>query len=313
MLSRIFGVLRVGVLLVGALSVLPTSAAAEDAVGESSPARSDWVTPVVEAPRVSYHTFDSGVAATRVSYHLYRPAAYEAEPDRRFPVVYWLHGSGGGARGIRPLARQVDEAIQAGRVPPFLVVFVNGLRLGMYVDWKDGSVPMETLIVRELVPHIDARYRTIATRNGRMLDGFSMGGYGAARLGFKFPDIFASVSIVGAGPLQPTLTRTPRASGRTAADLLQQVYGGDRDYFTAVSPRQQAIENAATIARGSRVRMVIGSLDETLGNNVDFHDHLTELRIPHEWIVVEGVGHDPLGIMQALGDRYWQFYRQAFK
>jgi hypothetical protein len=59
--------------------------------------------------------------------------------------------------------------------------------------------------------------------------------------------------------------------------------------------------------------MVIGSLDETLGNNVDFHDHLTELRIPHEWIVVEGVGHDPLGIMQALGDRYWQFYRQAFK
>lgn len=175
MVNSAFCVLRVGILLVGALSILPTSATAESAAGASSPAGSDWLTPVVEAPRVTHHTFDSGVAATRVSYHLYRPAAYEAEPDRRFPVVYWLHGSGGGLRGIAPLARQVDRAIQAGQAPPFMVVFVNGLRLGMYVDWKDGSVPMETLIVRELVPHIDARYRTIATRNGRMLDGFSMG------------------------------------------------------------------------------------------------------------------------------------------
>ncbi len=87
---------------------------------EAAPTRTDWLTPVVEAPRVTHHTFDSGVAATRVSYHLYRPAAYEAEPDRRFPVVYWLHGSGGGLRGIAPLARQVDRAIQAGQADPNL-------------------------------------------------------------------------------------------------------------------------------------------------------------------------------------------------
>lgn len=296
-----------------ALSVVPSKGLAESSDVARPPARTDWLTPVVEAPRVSYHTFDSKAAATRISYHLYRPAAYDTAPNQRFPVVYWLHGSGGGVRGIAPLARQVDKAIEAGEAPPFMVVFVNGLRLGMYVDWRDGSVPMETIIVRELVPHIDDRYRTIATRDGRMLDGFSMGGYGAARLGFKFPEVFASVSIVGAGPLQPTLTQTPRASGRTAADLLQQVYGGDPEYFTTVSPRQQAAANAATIARGSRVRMIIGSRDETLRNNEDFHAHLVRLGIPHEWIVVEGVGHDPLGIQQAMGERYWDFYRQAFK
>ena len=280
---------------------------------DAAPTRTDWLTPVVEAPRVSYHTFESQAADTQVSYHLYTPVAYDQNINRRYPVVYWLHGSGGGVGGIRPIAAQIDKAIAAGRAPPFMVVFVNGLRLGMYVDWKDGSVPMETIIVRELVPHIDAQYRTIATRKGRMLDGFSMGGYGAARLGFKYPEIFASVSIVGAGPLQQALTHAPRASGRTAADILRQVYGGDPAYFTEVSPRQQAVANAGRIAQDSQVRMVIGSRDETFRNNEEFHQHLTHLGIPHDWIVVEGIGHDPLGLLQAMGDRYWEFHRRAFE
>jgi enterochelin esterase-like enzyme len=280
---------------------------------DAAPARTDWLTRAVEAPGVSYHAFESRAAGTRISYHLYTPAAYDQNINRRYPVVYWLHGSGGGVDGIRPLAAQIDKAIAAGRAPPFMVVFVNGLRLGMYVDWKDGSVPMETIIVRELLPHIDAQYRTIATRKGRMLDGFSMGGYGAARLGFKYPEIFAAVSIVGAGPLQRALTTAPRASGRTADDVLRQVYGGDPAYFTEVSPRQQAVANALRIAQDSQVRMVIGSRDETFRNNEEFHQHLTYLGIPHDWIVVEGVGHDPLGLLQVMGDRYWEFHRRTFK
>lgn len=281
-----------------------------------SPARAqaaiEWRTPAVVAPRVSYETFHSPAAGTRVSYHLYTPAAYAQANGRRYPVVYWLHGSGGGGAGIEPLSRQVDAAIAAGRVPPLLVVFVNGLRLGMYVDWKNGTVPMETVIVRDLLGHIDMSLRTIATRQGRLLDGFSMGGYGAARLGFKYPELFASVSIMGAGPLQETLTRTPRASGQRAEDLLDAVYGGDQANFMAVSPRRHAAENAARIARESRVRMVIGDRDETYENNRAFHEHLKTLGIPHEWIVLPGVGHNPMAVLQAMGDRHWAFYRAAF-
>ena len=272
-----------------------------------------WLTPVVEAPRVSYRTFESAAVGARVSYHLYTPAAYERDAARRFPVVYWLHGSGGGVQGIPQLARVVDEAIEAGDVPPFLVVFVNGLRLGMYVDWKDGRAPLETMIVRELVPHIDATRRTRATREGRLLDGFSMGGYGAARFGFKYPEMFRAVSIMGAGPMQDTLTHTPRASRKQVDELLQEVYGGDQTIFRAVSPRRLAADNAAVIARDSMVRMVIGSRDETFDNNVAFHDHLVGLGIPHDWIVIEGVGHDPMRLLQAMGDRHWAFYRKAFE
>ncbi len=295
------------------LALAASAVADPPAPRSAAPAALQWMTPAVEAPRVSYHSFESRAAGTRVSYHLYTPAAYAREPDRRFPVVYWLHGSGGGVQGIAPLSRLVDDAIEAGKVPPFLVVFVNGLRLGMYVDWKDGRAPLETMIVQELVPHIDARHRTLATREGRLLDGFSMGGYGAARLGFKHPDKFRAVSIMGAGPMQETLDRTPRASRKQADELLQEVYGGEQAQFRNVSPRRHATDNAAVIARDSLVRMVIGSRDETYGANLAFHEHLVALGIPHDWIVVEGVGHDPLRLLRSSGDAHWAFYRRAFE
>lgn len=282
--------------------------------GQVAAARSpEWVTRAISAPRVTQGFLESEVARSRVSYHIYIPETYGQTPQRRFPVVYWLHGSGGGVSGIEPVARHFDQAIGTGRVPPCLVVFVNGLKNGMYVDWKDGSVPVETLIVRELVPHIDGSYRTIATREGRLLDGYSMGGYGAARLGFKFPELFASVSMMGAGPLQPDLTAdAPPAAKKRAQSVLRDTYGGDSAYFLEVSPRTLAARNARVIARSVRVRMVIGTQDETYANNLAFHKHLEQLAIPHEWIALSGVGHDPMRTMQALGDRHWEFYRAAF-
>lgn len=175
-----------------------------------------WVTPEIKAPSVSFHTFESAAAKATVSYHLFTPAAYEREPERRFPVVYWLHGSGGGLPGIPQVAARFARAIEAGKTPPCLVVFVNGMPDGMYVDWKDGSAPLETVIVRELVPLVDVSYRTVAGREGRLLDGYSMGGYGAARLGFKHPGLFRAVSIMGGGPLQENLLDAPRAGRRGA-------------------------------------------------------------------------------------------------
>lgn len=271
-----------------------------------------WITPPIRAPGVDFRTFESRAAKARVSFHIYTPGAYGREKERRFPVLYWLHGSGGGLRGIPQLARQFDSAIVAGKAPPFLAVFVNGLVEGMYVDWKDGSTPLETVIVKDLVPHVDMTWRTIAAREGRMLDGFSMGGYGAARLGFKYPELFRAVSIVGAGPMQPELVQTPRAGRQRATEVLQKVYGGDQGYFHSVSPRTLAQQNAGAIARGSLLRIVIGDKDETFENNRAFHEHLESLGIPHGWTVLRGVAHDPMGVLGALGDDNWAFYRAAF-
>ncbi len=295
-----------------ALLISATSFAAEKAP-DKAPAAEDsgWVTSAIKAPGVTHHLFRSAAMKCEVSYHLYRPAAYEQEKQARFPVLYWLHGSGGGQQGIAPLAKLFDEAIQSGKVRPFLVVFVNGLPQGMYVDWKDGSTPIETMIMKDLLPHVDATWRTVATREGRMLDGFSMGGYGAARLGFKFPEAFRAVSILGAGPLDPDFERTPRANPRSRDGLLERVYG-DRQYFREVSPWEIAKRNAKAVAKDSLVRIGVGDKDGTYSLNVEFHEHLTKLGVPHAWHPLKGVEHSPLRTLQALGEGQWEFMRKAF-
>lgn len=272
----------------------------------------EWVTRAIVAPKVSFHKFQSKAANTEVSYHLYTPSDYQQKPTKRFPVVYWLHGSGGGLTGIPQVARHFEEAIQEGKVPPVLVVFVNGAPNGMYVDWKDGSVPMERVIVQDLVPHVDKEFRTVADRKGRLLDGFSMGGYGSARLGFKYPELFGAMSIVGAGPMQANLLDAPRAGRARAQEVLNRVYGGDPDYFLAVSPLKLAERNAEKVAKSSLVRIVIGAEDNTLPANLAFHKHLESLKVPHTYKELPGIGHDPMAVLRAMGDGNWDFYKAAF-
>ena len=276
-----------------------------------------WTTTVVSAPRVQYRTFTSKVARTTVSYHVYTPAQYDIEPTRRFPVLYWLHGSGGGLEGIPVFSAYLDEAIRAGRIPPMLIVFPNGMTSSMWADSKDGRVPMESMVVRDLVPQVDATFRTLATRDGRLLEGFSMGGLGAARLGLRYPDVFGSMSMLGAGPLDLDFNG-PRATGNPAerAQILRDVYSDDMSYYVAQNPFTVAEQYAATIRGTPRAlthfRQVVGSRDFTLPANEDFRAHLARLAIAHEYILVPNVDHNVMGLFEVLGERNWAFYRVVF-
>jgi enterochelin esterase-like enzyme len=270
-----------------------------------------WVTPAVAAPRLQQRTFQSAAAGTTVSYHIYTPEIYDSATARRFPVIYWLHGSGGSVPA--GFVARLDSAVRAGKVPPALVVLPNGLVNSMWVDWKDGSVPMETVVIKELIPHIDGTFRTIASRDGRLIEGFSMGGYGAARLGFKYPELFGSVSILGGGPLQEEfkVNEAPRAPPAEAQAMLDAVYAGDQAYFKAQSPWRLAEQNAEALRR-TRIRQVVGERDNVLENNRKLHDQLTRLSIPHAFIVVPGAAHSFRQVVEGLGERHWEFYREAF-
>ena len=270
-----------------------------------------WVTAPVDAPRVAFRTFDSRAAAGKVSYHAYTPAAYD-EPDVRLPVLYWLHGTGGGTAGIRPLAEHFGDAMRTGRIPPMIVVFVNGLPARLWADSKDGASPVETVFITELVPDVDRSYRTIAARDGRIVEGFSMGGYGAARLGFKHPDIFAGISILAGGPFDLEL-RGPRARDPQMREaLLRDVCGGDLGYFREISPLTIARTAAATLReRQTTIRHAVGDRDTTRDLNRGFHELMTEFGIPHEYLEVPNVGHDPRAVLAALAADEGAFYRRA--
>jgi S-formylglutathione hydrolase FrmB len=209
------------------------------------------------------------------------------------------------------MARRYSEAMRAGKIPPMILVFPNGLPKGMWCDWKDGSVKLETMFISELMPHIDRTFRTQATREGRIIEGFSMGGYGAARLGFKHPQLFAAVSLLGAGPLQAEFTETPRAAPRERDRLLATVYGNDMAYYREQSPWQIVERNAEKLRSGLLIRQIVGDRDETLGFNREFKQHLDALKIPLTYRQLPGVPHDPNLVLTTLGDDNWEFYRSA--
>lgn len=129
-----------------------------------------WLDPDKSAPaNARYETFDSSTAGGKVSYLVYLPPDY-ANGDRRYPVVYWLHGLGGnqrvGARFLAPL----DAAIRNGKAPAMIAVLVNGMVDSFYCDSPGGNLPVESVIVKELVPHIDRTYRTVANRRARAVE-----------------------------------------------------------------------------------------------------------------------------------------------
>jgi S-formylglutathione hydrolase FrmB len=276
-----------------------------------SQAAPEWVTPAVRAPHLVQRLFHSAAAKTDVSYHIYIPDSYEADPARRFPVIYWLHGHGGGVQALPQIVEYFDRAMRLGKIPPALVVFPNGMPESMWCNSKDGAVPMETVVIDELVPQVDAAWRTIPSRAGRLIEGFSMGGYGAARLGMKYPALFGAISLLGAGPMQREFHASvgPRNLAADRARILEQVYGGDQAYFQALNPWALAEQQADVLRGRTRLRIAVGDQDAMQGPNQDFAAHVLRLRIPHTFHLVPNVAHQPLRLLQALGDANWDFYR----
>ncbi|MGB3800961.1 MAG: alpha/beta hydrolase-fold protein [Lewinella sp.] len=268
------------------------------------------------APVLESHTLSSKSTAARITYHLYLPPAYTTDTERRFPVIYWLHGSGGYPPGVLPmLAGRFARAIAADKMPPALVVFLDdGSGRSMWVDAKDKSVDMETMIVTELLPHLDANYRTLASPAGRLLEGGSMGGYGVARLGLKFPELFGAVSMISGGPLQEVLVPAdaPLVGARHAQRILDDVYGGDPDYFRELSPWHLAEQYAADGPGDLLIRIIVGGGDEVYENNRRFAEHLEALDISHTFHPLAGVPHLPKAVFAALGDDYWTFFAEYF-
>jgi S-formylglutathione hydrolase FrmB len=206
-----------------------------------------------------------------------------------------------------------DRAIREGLAPPMLVVFPNGRATSLWCDSADGRVPMETVVVRDLVAEVDRAYRTRADRGGRMVEGFSMGGYGAARLGFGHPDVFGAISVLAGGPLDAGFDG-PRARQRPEErdGILREVFGGDLAIFRAQSPTTIAARNADAIRGWTLVRIEVGEDDPTAPSNRAFSAHLQRLGIEHAFGAWPGVAHETLPLLRAMGDARWAFYRQAF-
>lgn len=299
-------------LLATCLPVVRAQTAAENG-GVATPSKALWQTSEVQAPQLSFEVFYSRLADCNVSYHVYTPPHYTLRPQGRFPVLYWLHGTAGGVGGIRPVSRMFHLAMENDEIPPMIVVFVNGLPGHLWTDSKDGTRPVESVFVKELIPLIDKSMRTLPNREGRILEGFSMGGYGAARIGVKFSDLFGRISILAAGPLDLEF-QGPRATGNPLrAEILQNVCSGDIEFFQQTHPRTVAKRHAEKLAKVKpKVRVAVGTEDDSAYLTKSFHKHLDELRIRHEYYEVPDAGHDAFALFTYLKSNS-KFYRSDRK
>jgi len=129
---------------------LACSAAAGEEKWVNPPGKQKW-------PAGCQHgTFSSASMKLDVGYNIYLPPDYAAS-DRRFPVVYWLHGYGGNESyyAYPTYVGVLAEGIKAKKVPPCICVFANAGASSWYADSKDGKVMGETVVINELIPHID--------------------------------------------------------------------------------------------------------------------------------------------------------------
>jgi S-formylglutathione hydrolase FrmB len=140
-----------------------------------------------------------------IEFNVLLPPGYDdRHNNRRYPVLYLLHGglsadcAEGGCQDEWLDPRFLDTVAFTEGLPAAqhaIVVTPTTGAIGFYVDWPDGSRRWETFHVSVLVPHVDARYRTIPDRAHRAVAGLSMGGYGAAHYAARHPDVF---SVAGA-------------------------------------------------------------------------------------------------------------------
>jgi enterochelin esterase-like enzyme len=137
---------------------------------------------------------DDNAETAELSYNLYLPAGYEANDGTRYPVLYLLHGSGGDAESWDDFWPILDRMIAEGTIPPAIAVApITG---NSY--WVDSATfgAAEQAVIEDLIPHIDASLPTIASREGRALVGYSMGGFGAIRYALAYPDMFAAATLL---------------------------------------------------------------------------------------------------------------------
>ena len=266
----------------------------------------EWVNPPRNPqPGVVHKTYHSEAMNREVGYNIYLPPGYEAGTGR-YPVVYWLHGLNRCESTDQFPASYLEQGIRGGELPPMILVYPNGWWCSFYSDSADGSIMSETTIIQELIPHIDRTYRTIAARQGRAIQGMSMGGRGALKLACKYVELFSSVVAFA-----PALVNAEEMQQRHP-ELLQMVFNGDAQRFEDNSPGRWAQGNADAIRGRLPIWIICGAEDGLLPGIGGMRRLLGQLAIAHELELIPGIGHDLPALADAIQTRGFAFAAKAF-
>ena len=257
----------------------------------------------VDVDFVRYKTdlqIESEILGMPVKFSVFLPADYAKNSDKRYPVVYLLHGLGDDHKSWNDewlnIAARIENWENTQGLEPMIYVIPQGFR-SYYVNRYDGKFNYMDMFIQEFVPKIDVMYRTIANREHRAVAGYSMGGFGAMILASKHPEIF-SVSV----PLSMSFRTDEQYMTESASGWDNQwgaVFGGKgltgaarlTDYYKQHCPYYMF--TGQTVQRYSGVKYFYDCGDDEeqlLVANDKLHVQLRDAGFAHEYRVRNG-GH----------------------
>jgi putative tributyrin esterase len=256
-----------------------------------------FLAPSIQAQSASVETiqFQSKLTNARLPYNVILPPDYRASNATRYPVLYLLHGFGGHYSDWVTHANVADYAAQYR----LIVVMPEGNN-GWYTDSAGvASDKYESYILKELIPDVQKRYRTIEARYGRAVAGLSMGGYGALKLGLKSPDTFVFVGSLSGALAAPAWTEDDLKNLKAIRDSVFSVFGSVGSETRKANDIYEMTRglSAARIAALPYIYLDCGTEDFLMGLNQQFAALLREKKIPHEY-------------RELPGDHNWAYWDQ---
>ena len=182
---------------------------------------------------------------------VFLPPSYASDKNRRYPVVYALHGYSIGAEQWTHeihVPQTIEGAFALGANEMIVVLPDSKTIYGGSIYSSSVTVgDFETFIAHDVVAYVDAHYRTLADRNSRGLVGHSMGGYGATRIGMKHPEVFGSLYVMSPGLLSPHPAELPRIGPDVKPEDAQKAF--EAAVVTMKSPADAASQPMAARAQ----------------------------------------------------------------
>lgn len=226
---------------------------------------------------------NSKLMAREMPYRVILPKNYEANKAEKFAVLYLLHGLTGHFDNWADKTKLREYAANYN----YIIVMPEGDN-GWYSD--SAAVPndkYESYIIQELLPEIDAKFRTFADREHRIIAGLSMGGYGSLKFGLKYPEKFVVVgSFSGALGAASFTEKTAGAIGKSIDAIFGAVDSETRnsnDIFKIV--KEISPEKIKTLPF---IYLDCGTEDFLFQNNREFVALIVEKKIPHEFRQLPG-------------------------
>ena len=212
--------------------------------------------------------FPSPSTATSRRAFVYTPPGYEKKSNKRYPVLYLQHGWGEDETAWSNQGRAnliMDNLIAENKIEPFIIVMTYGMtnevKFGGLRNFKVDS--FQTVLVDELIPYIDANFRTIAKPSDRAMAGLSMGGMETHSITLNKPEVFAYYGLLSGG------TYTPEEIKDKSKVKLVFMSCGSKE-------RPDGVRNSATALKAAGINAVSYVSENTA------HEFLTWRRSLHE-------------------------------